>query len=67
MSGTGWFELAADQGDPLALSALAHMYEQGRGVPADARKAEKLRREALAAGASSEDSLGLIVPAAHAD
>jgi hypothetical protein len=43
-------EALATQGDPAAALRLARAYERGRGVPADAARAERLYRLAAAAG-----------------
>jgi len=43
-------EALAAQGDPAAALRLARAYDSGRGVPADAARAERLYRLAAAAG-----------------
>lgn len=43
-------EALAAQGDPAAALRLARAYESGRGVPADAARAERLYRLAATAG-----------------
>ena len=51
------FYLAAEQGNPVALSELGHMYATGRGVPKDERMAEQLCHQAFK-GLSEAAALG---------
>ena len=45
-----WYRLAADQGDPIAQTALGSMYHDGRGVPQDYEEAARWYQLAKAQG-----------------
>jgi len=45
-----WYMKASAQGFAIATRNLAHAYENGKGVPRDAKKAEQLYEKAAAAG-----------------
>jgi TPR repeat protein len=45
-----WFEMAAEQNDPVGQRGLGHLYAAGLGVPADRDRAVELFTQAAAAG-----------------
>lgn len=45
-----WYRLAADQGDPIAQTALGNMYHDGRGVSQDYEEAARWYQLAKAQG-----------------
>lgn len=56
-----WYRLAAAQGLPAAISNIALMYAEGRGVPQDLEQAASLWEQAAAAGLPmAQFNLGLM-------